>query len=499
MARRLLNRTIVTASALLALSVCTIWIASIATFYGEIVPEFRRQARAVGSDLVIQVRRALELGIPLTSLVGTQALFDSFLHNHPRLSYVELWDANQRPLYSARDADADTRLDTRRDVAIPIELEGHLVGILHVGVRNLHRAEFMRQSIWYSIMLLVAALPIAAVVLAGFVHRLVAAPVTLMRRLSDTFASGSWGVTAEVVGAPEIQRALAAVNGAFRQVAERWHRIDWLAREITGSEDVVRRLPGRIAGAKVLRVLRQNPPLTFVLFVACLPDQLTAWSAPLVAATLTPSARIETSIAGLSPVLTYIAMTLGFAALGGKLLARIRPNHLFVTGCTVSSAGELLSCVGGTLATLLLGRAMSAVGTVALVNACSTSARISHRDSAQLMSASAAVASGTALGYLVATYGSYSLALYSAVLLLLLVAPLGWTFRNNNVTRGHMSLAPLFVLALGSIVAVLAANLNWLAIGEPKHVAGSVVIYGLGMLALIWPLHQIRTRRSAQS
>jgi hypothetical protein len=115
------------------------------------------------------------------------------------------------------------------------------------------------------------------------------------------------------------------------------------------------------------------------------------------------------------------------------------------------------------------------------------------------MSASAAVASGTALGYLVATYGSYSLALYSAVLLLLLVAPLGWTFRNNNVTRARMSLAPLFVLALGGIVAVLAANLNWLAIGEPKHVAGSVVIYGLGMLALIWPLHQIRTRRSAQS
>ena len=62
------------------------------TFHDEIVPEFRYQAQIVGSELANQVKRALELGIPLKSLVGTQALFDAFLDNHPRLAYVELWD-----------------------------------------------------------------------------------------------------------------------------------------------------------------------------------------------------------------------------------------------------------------------------------------------------------------------------------------------------------------------------------------------------------------------
>lgn len=257
--RRLLLKAMM--AALLLLAACTVasWYACTETFRGEIVPEFRRQAQNVSANLAYQVTRALGLGIPLNELVGVPQLFEAFLGNNPQLSYVELHDAQDRPLFAAHRKEPDSvpapHLSTaaERDVAIPIEVDDAKVATLHVGIATLHMAAFFTDSVWYLAMLGIGGAVVMVGALFLLIRRRVAAPLAEIDRVQRQFAGGDWAVRASVTGVPELRRVLVSLNGAFQQAAEQWRRVDWLANEVAAvdarltqpARGIVDALPGK--------------------------------------------------------------------------------------------------------------------------------------------------------------------------------------------------------------------------------------------------------------
>ncbi|MEJ0017876.1 MAG: hypothetical protein WDN25_15165 [Acetobacteraceae bacterium] len=501
MRRRLLGRAVAAASLMLAVCLAAMWVAAMLTFREEIVPEFRHQAQGVGADLVIQISRAQELGIPLGRLVGAQELFDTFLDNHARLDYVALRDTTGKTLFVSRrgaqqpgGSPAAIGVDPDRDVAIQIDVEGRRIGSLHVGVASLRTREFAQESLWYSVMLLLAGTVAAGCLLRGFIERAVAAPLALLQRLLTDFAAGNWGVRAERTGAPELRRVLGAINGALRQVAEHWRRVAWLAAEVGHSEARAQlaqaqlaRVPGRVPAQEyVLPAPPGTLARTLLLFAGGSADQLIAWHAPQ-----------ET---GAALVLAELATLLLLTGFGPRLAAGIPHGVLFVAGCVTGAVGEAISSGAVTPQALVLGRAIAGLGVGLLVLACVLSSRVSREaggrapGTRELAAAVAAgIAGGAASGSLLVNYTGSEVTGYVAAALLLLLAPLGLRLTTRSVRARQRQLdAPM--LALGA--ALGAAGVIGLAADRllPDDIATPADLVALYGFVLLGSLAVTRTR-----
>ena len=490
--RRLLARSICASCLLLVLGMGVIWYAGQRTFYNEVVPEFRRQAQTVGADLAAQIRRAVDFGIPVDQLVGVPTLFEEFLKNHPRLAYVALDNPQGRLLFSAHQPDAARGPDPRRDVTISIDIEDRLIGTLHVGVRTLHRAEFLRLDLWHALILLVVALAAVAWAQAVLIRRDVLEPVTLVRLLCAAFARGSWNVQARELGAPETRAALAALNGAFDQIAERRRRIEWLASEVvdcaSDRAEPIESLLGTLPDATPVRTRLLAPPDSvlspaFLFFLVCLADQLVAWSVPL---TGRPAGTLP---AGTWPVTAGLAALVAASLLQGAVARLSRPALLFAACALLVAAGEALCLVRPAGMTLLTGRAAAAFGIAVLAIVCGCCTRAGARNGAMLTATASSVLVGAAAGPLLAEQLGGASCLIAAIFISLLVAPLGLNLQSSaGVPRGRRGraarvTAPLAALAGASLVALAAA---WLpGRGSAMVVSTAVAGYGLAVLGLV--------------
>ena len=237
-------------------------------------------------------------------------------------------------------------------------------------------------------------------------------------------------------------------------------------------------------------------PAAFLLFLVCLADQLVAWMIPLFGPPGASLAGIDPVMVRFLPSIVTIGMFLIFAALGTKLATNVRPVILFAMGSILAAAGQLLSCFSGTLAMFLLARAISAAGTAVLLVACGKSWSAGDRNTTPpAVSAAAGVASGTALGALLAVYLGPESVFYGSILVLVLILSLGP--RRAQSVGGAPVTGPLLVLASASIVALVATGSDWVGTALLELVAVCVVAYGLALFAMIWTLHHLRNRSSA--
>ena len=106
------------------------------TFEEALLPEIRRKAEVAGELAAEQVGYALELGIPLESLVEMDQFLDDVLERNSDFVYLTVSDTRDTSLYSRGVGSASERGAGESDLILPILVDEQPAAFLHVGLHE---------------------------------------------------------------------------------------------------------------------------------------------------------------------------------------------------------------------------------------------------------------------------------------------------------------------------------------------------------------------------
>lgn len=151
------------------------------TFEEVLLPEIRRKAEVAGELAGEQIGYALDLGIPLESLVEMDQFLDDVLDRNSDFVYLTVSDTRDTPLYS-RGAGA-TSEHGESDLILPILVDEQPAAFLHVGLHEgAVRSELAELRLDIATVLL-ATLLVGIELLVAFVVVRVSGPIQLADRM----------------------------------------------------------------------------------------------------------------------------------------------------------------------------------------------------------------------------------------------------------------------------------------------------------------------------
>ena len=160
------------------------------TFEDVLLPEIRRKAEVAGELAAEQVAYALDLGIPLQSLVEMDEFLDGVLERNSDFVYLTVSDTRDTPLYSRGAGAASERGEGESDLVLPILVDEQPAAFLHVGLHEgAVRSELAELRLDIATVLL-ATLLVGIELLVAFVVVRVSGPIQLADRILALGAQG---------------------------------------------------------------------------------------------------------------------------------------------------------------------------------------------------------------------------------------------------------------------------------------------------------------------
>jgi len=141
------NRFIAAVIGLLAAALALLGVLIVQDFNRALEPELQRRSELIGTTVQDDVERALEVGIPLHALVGTEAYVDALTNDFPELEFVLVRDLDGTVLHAGGNA-PDAGLDERfwvppnesREIAgslvtrYGVDISESRIGMIDIGV-----------------------------------------------------------------------------------------------------------------------------------------------------------------------------------------------------------------------------------------------------------------------------------------------------------------------------------------------------------------------------
>jgi predicted MFS family arabinose efflux permease len=124
-------------SVVLILGVVGFGVLTVPAFNSELAPELERRAALIGETIVDDTERAVDIGIPITKLVGVDEYFDEYLDRFPEINHLAIRATDGTSLYSS---DRITEAGVRKGAAdsdiyqFAIGAESVQGGVVDVGV-----------------------------------------------------------------------------------------------------------------------------------------------------------------------------------------------------------------------------------------------------------------------------------------------------------------------------------------------------------------------------
>lgn len=96
------SRTVAVAlSGVLIMGVVGFGVVTVPAFNSELAPELERRAALIGETIVDDTERAVDIGIPITQLVGVDEYFDEYLARFPEINHLAIRAVDGTSLYSS--------------------------------------------------------------------------------------------------------------------------------------------------------------------------------------------------------------------------------------------------------------------------------------------------------------------------------------------------------------------------------------------------------------
>jgi len=398
-------------SALLVVGVVAFGVLIVQDFNGALEPELERRSDLIGTTVRDDTERALGLGIPLDSLVGTEQYFEALLEDFPELDYVAIRDGRDGILFSGGSVP-----DAARDPGVVVAR----VGSTALGDSLVRRYSLIAEGV------IVGSVDVG--VEAGFVRS----------RLEDLALDIAVILVVALVVAYELALAIGdrVVRGRSRR------------RALTGVADV-----------------------RIVLFIFVVGEELSKSFLPqFILSVYDPLSGLDPALAVSLPIMAYL-LTLALASpFAGRLSVGLGERRLLLVGMGVAAVSHLGMVVATDLSQVMALRALTGVGYALATIACLEYLidRSPGTSRARTMGAFVAVViggtfAGTALGGILADRLGYRPVFAVSVVFVVAAAVLAWRMmsarRPQNAAARSQSVSRRDIFAVlhrPRLVALLA-------------------------------------------
>jgi MFS family permease/HAMP domain-containing protein len=361
-------------------------------FEPQILPELEKKAEKVATYVLAQLDQAVEWGIPVEKLAGTDELFDDILSDNKDIGFITVTDLNGKRLHLrgslptqfeagltglARETVQAKAMTPGRlgtvflTKSLPIETKAGIVGVLHVGARADYVSSQL-QEVYYdlAIILLVSAL-FTFEILLYFVNASILRPIRDIHELAARLASGYFGRPIAPKARDELGRISARLDDAVAGLRKQYEA---LAQAVTGWGDEAR--------ARVSTTLEKFeyafPPkpasiatsgqqgtalIRIAVFVFSLAEELTRTFLSVYIKELfdpVPGLAMEVVIG--APIALFMLLWAVAQPFAGAYSEKFGRRKIFLIGAACAAIGLLASGLSITLIHLLVARSITAIG-----------------------------------------------------------------------------------------------------------------------------------------
>lgn len=361
-------------------------------FEPQILPELEKKAEKVATYVLSQLDQAVEWGIPVEKLAGTDELFDDILSDNKDIGFITVTDLNGKRLHLrgtlptqfeagltglARETVQAKAMTPGRlgtvflTKSLPIETKAGIVGVLHVGARADYVSSQL-QEVYYdlAIILLVSAL-FTFEILLYFVNASILRPIRDIHELAARLASGYFGRPIAPKARDELGRISARLDDA---VAGLRRQYEALAQAVTGwSDDARARVSTTLEKfeyafppkpASITTSGQQGTALIRIaVFVFSLAEELTRTFLSVYIKELfdpVPGLAMEVVIG--APIALFMLLWAVAQPFAGAYSEKFGRRKIFLIGAACAAIGLAASGLSITLIHLLIARSITAIG-----------------------------------------------------------------------------------------------------------------------------------------
>ena len=326
------------------------------TFENVLLPEIRRKAEVAGELAAEQIAYALDLGVPLESLVEMDEFLDGVLERNSDFVYLTITDTRDTPLYSRAAGTVSGHGAEDSDLVLPILVDEQPEAFLRVGLyEGAVRSELAELRLDIATVLL-ATLLVGIELLVAFVVVRVSGPIQLADRVLALGAQGDFARRLGLRSRDEIGRfahaynaAVLRINSAFAELTEEAED----ARAVQLDRGVQERIRNVVAalrdrfrftppGSEESVAPRSPMDVRIPLFLFMLSQELSRPFLPLFFDELyTPIAGLSRELAIGLPITAFMTMVLVAIPIAGALSDRFPPRMMFLAGMIPSVVGHV--------------------------------------------------------------------------------------------------------------------------------------------------------------
>jgi predicted MFS family arabinose efflux permease len=404
----------------------------------NVLPEINKKTEAVGHSLVKQLERALDLGIPLDQFKGMNLVFKSIMNDNKDIASMIILSPDEKELYKndppVIDAKNTEVIDTENAENIlystfPIAHEKNNQAILKVGIDKQYVTRSINSIIYDIATILAISLLIAAEVIFFFIRISLSGPIENLMRLikgvkekhiiflNDKSSSDEIGVLMKKVNAYllDFSHVLERVKGKFENAMHQLQSSrDFLKLNKRVSEIKSSYVFDKDNIATQTRIDPRNIRTPIFLFIFC--ETLTISFLPTYGYQLyTPLWGIPKEILASAPISIFMLAFAFFTPLTGFISERRGIKKTFILGTLISVIGYFMCAFASTMSTLIIARAISAMGyafaftaSQALLAACRNEKTKIDTSSIFLFAFGAATLCGAPVGGILADNIGYS-------------------------------------------------------------------------------------------
>lgn len=361
-------------------------------FEPQILPELEKKAEKVGTYVLAQLDQAVEWGIPVEKLAGTDELFNDILDRNADIGFITVTDLNGKRLHLAGTLPTqfETALVplTRETVqakamtpgrlgtvfltkSLPIETKAGVVGVLHIGARADYISSQL-QEVYYdlAIILLVSAL-FTFEILLYFVNASILRPIRDIHEMAARLTSGYFGRPIASKARDELGRIAVRLDDAVAALRRQYEN---LAQAATGWGGEARsRVSGTLEkyeyafppkpAAVTSSGLQGTALIRIAVFVFSLAEELTRTFLSVYIKELfdpVPGLAMEVVIG--APIALFMLLWALAQPFAGAYSEKFGRRKIFLIGAACAAVGLAASGVSGTLVHLLIARSITAIG-----------------------------------------------------------------------------------------------------------------------------------------
>ena len=391
--RGILGRLVLLAVIVLLLGQIVVAWFAVTGFEKALEPQLSQKAGVVGRAIADQIKFVVDdLGIPPHQLVGVDPFLDKILDANADVEYLLMLDPSsevqfvrglepeslERVLAGLPDADGASGFKIEVagfiDSAFPIEANGEVVTVLHVGVSGEYVRNRLSELLYEAVTVIVVSLLVTLEFLMFLVSVRVSGPLERIETILTDGARGIFGNHLAMRARDEIGEFVAALNRTLRGLRQRYEDFQFDVREIKDAQidkDIVGRIQAacqpvedryRFTGGSELRP-RNAMQIRVPLFLFMFAEELPRSFLPLFIARYSPTDAVisQQLLFGL-PITLFMLAGMIVVPLGGGLADRFGARKVFLAGILPATIGYIGTFLAQGYYDLVGWRILSGVG-----------------------------------------------------------------------------------------------------------------------------------------